>query len=224
MAVVSSRAGFVADHTRHVVLRDGTPVVLRPAVPEDKALLAAAFERLSPESRYRRFFSPMPTLSPSLLRYLTEIDYVDHFAWAALAEEAGEWVGVGVSRFIRLADRAVAEAAFTVIDPYQGRGLGTVLFDALVLEATSQGITRFEGTVLAENASMQGVLRRAGARFVAQGGGVLRFGIELPTGAEALRPSPLADAFRAVARGEAELYQDEPCPWLTDRAPSALER
>jgi len=39
-------------------LRDGSAVVARPIAPSDKGLLVEAFERLSPESRYRRFLSP----------------------------------------------------------------------------------------------------------------------------------------------------------------------
>jgi hypothetical protein len=51
---------FVTARTSTVELSDRTQVVLRPVVPEDKTLVVEAFERLSPESRYRRFFSPVP--------------------------------------------------------------------------------------------------------------------------------------------------------------------
>src|SRR5439155_13541866 len=40
-------------------LRDGTPVLIRPIRPGDKALLVDGFARLSEESRLRRFLSPM---------------------------------------------------------------------------------------------------------------------------------------------------------------------
>lgn len=205
---------FVSARTTRVHLRDGTEVVLRPVVPEDKELMAAAFERLSPESRYRRFFSPVSELKPAFLEFLTEIDYVNHFAWAALATEDGEQVGVGVGRYVRLEDPEAAEAAVTVIDPYQGRGLGSLLLDALTLEALEQGIRRLEGEVLEENEGMQAVLRRAGARFRAEGAGVLRFEIDLPERDDELPSSPLYEVLRAVARGEADLYQRETCPWV----------
>jgi RimJ/RimL family protein N-acetyltransferase len=205
---------FVTARTTHVHLRDGTEVVLRPIVPEDKELLVAAFERLSPESRYRRFFTPVTELKPAILEFLTEIDYVNHFAWAAMATENGEEVGVGVARYVRLEDPQAAEAAITVIDPYQGRGLGSLLLEALALEALEQGVRRLEGEVLEENEGMQSVLRRAGARFRAEGAGVLRFEVDLPDKAEELPSSPLSEVLRAVARGEAALYERENCPWL----------
>src|SRR3712207_5498465 len=92
---------YVAARTSEVFLKDGSRVLLRPGLPTDRALLAREFERLSPESRYRRFFTPMNTMSQSLLDYLTSMDYVNHFAWAALSADpglGGEPTGVGVDR------------------------------------------------------------------------------------------------------------------------------
>jgi RimJ/RimL family protein N-acetyltransferase len=208
---------FVAARTSEMTLRDGSRVILRPAIPADRDLLVEGFERLSPESRYRRFFGPMKQLSAPVLDYLTSIDYRDHFAWAALSAEPGpdgRPVGAGVGRYIRLPDPEAAEMAVTVVDDWQGRGLGRVLLDALVLEALENGISRLEGDVLVENRPMQGLLRHAGATFRPGGPGVLRFSIDLPAREEALRGDPLGELLRAVAKGEASLYQDEPCPWL----------
>jgi ribosomal protein S18 acetylase RimI-like enzyme len=113
--------------------------------------------------------------------------------------------------------------AVTVVDDWQGRGLGRLLLDALVLEALENGITRLEGDVLVENRPMQELLRREGATFRPGGPGVYRFSIDLPARDEALRGDPLGDLLRAVAKGEASLYQDEPCPWLAGCGPSVLE-
>ena len=213
---------YIAARSSEVTLRDGSIVILRPAVPEDRALLVEAFERLSPESRYRRFFAPVRTMSEPLLDYLTSVDYVDHFAWAALARRAGPgtdgpdaFMGVGVSRYIRLDDPTAAEVAVTVVDDWQGRGLGRVLLDALVLEALENGITRFEGDVLVENRPMQELLLRTGAVFRPEDPGILRFSIDLPARDEALRGRPFSDLLRALAKGEIALYQWEPCPWLS---------
>jgi RimJ/RimL family protein N-acetyltransferase len=162
-----------------VVLGDGTAVTLRPLVPADRDGLAAAFARLSEISRYRRFLSPMPRLSSSLLRFLTDVDQWSHFAWVAIVDEPAGPAGVGVGRFVRLADPAVAEPAITVIDDYQGRGLGGILLDALMREAIGHGITRFEGVVLTDNAASRAMLARAGARFEPDGGNVLRFTLDL---------------------------------------------
>jgi GNAT superfamily N-acetyltransferase len=151
----------------------------------------AGFDRLSPDSRYHRFLAPVPRLSPSLLAFLTDVDGVDHCAWVALAEEDGQMIGVGIARFVRLADPEAADAAITVIDAYQGRGIGARLLDVLVLEALQHGITRFEGLLLAENTVSRRMLDRAGARIERDGGALLRFTLDLPARARELgRPSP----------------------------------
>ncbi|HTE53454.1 MAG TPA: hypothetical protein VK698_21515, partial [Kofleriaceae bacterium] len=87
------------------VLEDGTVVHLRLIQPDDKALMLDAWERLSPESRYRRFFSAKTALTPDELRYLTELDHVSHLAIGASCERDGRTVALGVARFIRLVDR-----------------------------------------------------------------------------------------------------------------------
>lgn len=109
---------------------------------------------------------------------------MDHCAVVALAEEAGEEVGLGVARCVRLEERESAELAVTVIDAYQGRGLGYALLQSLAGEALRQGITRFEGDTLAENTPMRALLRRAGARSHPGGEGVVRFELDLPLRAE----------------------------------------
>src|SRR3989442_4956275 len=111
----------------------GRGIRFRPLGPGDGPLLTAGFERLSPESRYHPFLAPVPRLTPALLAFLTDVDHVNHFALAALVAEDGSEQAVGIARFVRLDDRAAAEPAVTVIDPYQGRRIGGVVLHALVL-------------------------------------------------------------------------------------------
>ena len=109
-------------------LRDGSRVDVRPARPDDRELLREGFERLSPESRYRRFLVPVTTISERWLTYLTNVDHHDHEALAALDPVTGR--GVGVARYVRSEHRRdVAEAAVVVADDWQGRGLGTLLLE-----------------------------------------------------------------------------------------------
>src|SRR5437660_3402126 len=69
-----------------VTLRDGVSIFIRPIDAGDKAALVQGFEKLSPESRYRRFFSPLSRLSERDLAYLTEVDHHDHEALIAHSE------------------------------------------------------------------------------------------------------------------------------------------
>jgi len=64
---------------RTVTLRDGVRVRLRPIAPDDRDLLAASFERLSEQSRYRRFLTAKSKLSTNELDYLVDaVDHSDH--------------------------------------------------------------------------------------------------------------------------------------------------
>jgi GNAT superfamily N-acetyltransferase len=141
------------------VLRDGSGVRIRQGHSSDKELLLRGFERLGPESRYRRFLAPMPDLSEGMVRYLTEIDHHDHEAMIALDEATGE--GIGVARYVRDAERPdVAEVAVTVIDDWQGRGLGTLLLEMISARAREEGITTFTALMLATNQEMIDLLSR----------------------------------------------------------------
>ncbi len=188
---MDDRSDFVTARTRPVRLPDGTELVLRPVVPDDKALFLTAWDRLSAQSRYLRFFSPMPRLGSALLTYLTEVDHHQHTAWLALAEEESGRAAVGACRAIRLEDPDTAEVAVTVIDAYQRRGIGRLLLATLVLEAVDQGITRFVGLVLADNPAMHAVLRRAGARLHYEDAGTMRFELDVRAVAGALRDGGL---------------------------------
>ncbi len=148
---------FTGDYSSTHRLADGTPVRLRLLRRADREKLVAAFDRLSPESRYRRFFTAMPRLPEKLLRSLLDIDGWNHVAIGAetVTTDPAEAEGVGIARFIRLKDEpAVAEAAVTVVDHMQRRGLGKLLVSALAQAARERGITRFRAEVLRTNEAM----------------------------------------------------------------------
>ena len=96
----------------------------------------AGLQALSPLSRYRRFLAPKPRLSPSELRYLTEVDGRDHVALVAVAPRTPPTAWSGVGRFVRLAEAPdTAEFAIVVADDWQGRGLGRALAERLAAAA-----------------------------------------------------------------------------------------
>lgn len=171
---------FIRRHTHVLTARDGTRFRVRPIVPADKATLTEGMERLSPQSRYRRFMTPLTQLSPDLLEKLTEIDYYDHFAFVALAmDEPGE-PGAAVARYIRVPDEPeVAEAAIAVVDEHQRKGLGSLLLRLLQAEAVGNDVRWFRAWVLTENHPMRELLAGAGARVVRDSPGLYRADVEL---------------------------------------------
>ena len=161
---------FTPTYRETVNLSDGTPVNLRLVIPADKPLLERGMDNFSPESRFYRFLSTKLKLTDADLHYLTEIDGVDHFAIGAL-DQTGE--GIGVARFVRFGDdQEVAEPAIAVLDAYQNKGLGGILFRRLMAAAQERGIKRFHGSMLSGNKSMMHLLHSVAQRicFDYQGG------------------------------------------------------
>jgi GNAT superfamily N-acetyltransferase len=160
-----------------VRLRDGTEVAVRPVTPEDREAIRASFQRMGPDSRYKRFLSPVAELSESQLDYLTDIDHHDHEALVAISDG----IGLGVARYVRLEhDGRRAEVAVAVIDDWQGRGLGSALLERLSRRAREDGIEIFTAAVLADNRAVVELLTRLGStKTSVAGSGQLDLEIEL---------------------------------------------
>jgi len=146
------------------ILRDGSWVAIRPVRPEDGPLLTDGFARLSARSRRSRFFTGKVRLSEAEVRYLTNIDHHDHEALCAVSRDGR---GVGVARYIRDRDEtASAEVAVTVVDEWQGRGLGGKLLALLSNRARAAGITRFTAVTAAGNTASKTLIVHAGGMCV----------------------------------------------------------
>jgi RimJ/RimL family protein N-acetyltransferase len=173
------------------VLRDGSRVLIRPVQSADAPLLADGFARLSATSRWMRFLTPKKELSPAELRFLTDLDRHDHEALGALDHRDGR--GVGVARYVRQADDPWgADVAVTIVDEWQGRGLGTELLARLSDRAREENIQRFTALVAAENVAVGGLLRNACARLVGRESDTLEYEISLvPAAGQARAPDAL---------------------------------
>jgi nucleotide-binding universal stress UspA family protein/GNAT superfamily N-acetyltransferase len=183
---------------RTITLRDGARVTLRPIAPGDKPLLAAAFERLSENSRYRRFFTTKSSLSAAELAYLVDVDHSDHEAIVAIDPVTGD--GLGIARYVRLADEPeVAEVAVTVADDWQRRGVGRALLARLTYRARREGVRRFSARVQGDNAGALRLLADVGDTEHRWNGGVSELLIDLPP--ERGMGAQLVRALRAAAAG-----------------------
>jgi RimJ/RimL family protein N-acetyltransferase len=149
-----------------VTLRDGRVALVAPLHPDDRERYLDGTSKMSEESLYKRFMTPVARLTESQLRYLLEVDHRDHEALLAVDEDSGE--AVGVARFIRLDRHDLAEAAIIVVDSWQGSGLGKSMLRMLAQAACEVGITSFEASVLSDNAPMLALLDSLGPREVAR--------------------------------------------------------
>ena len=182
--------------------RDGTELMLRPALPGDPQRVAHGHVMFSPETLYRRFLS-VRTPTETVLTYLFEVDYVDHFVWVVTDGEDG--AVVADARFVRdQDDPSLAEIAFTVADAYQGRGIGTVLFAALAVAARIDGVTKFHARVLSDNLPARALLDRLDAPWIREEPGVVAATIEVPDPKQlpvkTKHLKPISDVARQVIR------------------------
>lgn len=178
-----------------IKLRDGSQVMLRQLAPGDREGIRRAFDRLSPESRYRRFFVSLRELSDGLLDVLTDVDHDNHEALVGLDPQSGEIVGV--ARYVRMPEQPErAEASVAVVDDWQGRGLGRELLERLVIRAREEGVSRFVAFIQADNRRAVEVMSHLGPTTTSSRGDLVELEIELPKHGIGL---PLATALRAAA-------------------------
>ena len=142
-----------------VVLLDGGTAHLRPMRRDDGDQMLGLYSRLSDESLYLRFFSPVSPPTARDLEHLTDIDYERRFA---LVAELGDEV-VAVARYARIGGvDDEAEVAFTVEDEQQGRGLGALMLEHLAAIARERGIRRFVAMTMVNNTRMLNLFADAG--------------------------------------------------------------
>jgi RimJ/RimL family protein N-acetyltransferase len=143
----------------------GTRVLIRPIEPGDKDRLVNGLRQLSEESIRKRFLAAKPRFTKAELRYLTEVDGINHIALVAVLECHPEQL-VAVARCVRLPDRpGTAEMAIVVGDPWQRQGLGRELATRLADAALAVGVRRFAATMLGDNEAARRLMRTFSRRL-----------------------------------------------------------
>ncbi len=157
---------YPVDWVKTVVLQDGLQVNIRPIQTSDAEPLREGFKRLSPQSIYLRFLTPLPELSEKQARVFANVDYHSSMAFVATIELDGEIV-IGVARYgkVGVQDAEAAECAIVVDDQYQRKGLGLHLLDQLVRYARQQGVSYFLATVHSSNDRTLSFIKRSGFPF-----------------------------------------------------------
>jgi RimJ/RimL family protein N-acetyltransferase len=164
-------------------LGDGTPVAVRAISVADWDAVLAAFQQLSPESIYTRFFTQKKTLADDDLRRITDVDFDRVVALVVTASVGDEQTLIGGGRYAtindaRAADRA--EIAFVTNDAWRGRGVASLLLRHLVQIGRERGLSLFEAHVLPQNRPMLAVFRRSGLPMTTESdGGTVRVALSL---------------------------------------------
>ena len=141
-----------------VLLRDGRTAHIRPIQPEDAELLVEFYARVSDESKYYRFFSPMPQLSERDVKRFTHVDYATRVAF--ILTVAGEMIAVG--RYDTHRRRARPRSPSSSRTGTRAAGSASCCSSTSPRPAASAGIERFVAEVLPDNQAMIHTFRDAG--------------------------------------------------------------
>ncbi len=186
-----------------LLLRDGTRVWIRPILPSDRELHAANYARLSPDSKYHRFLSPMATLSEEMLdRLVDDVDGVNHVAYYVFADDEDPVESafpLAIGRIKRDPELpGAADVAVTVQDAWHGRGVASALLPVLVARRP-EDVHRIVTVVAADNPASLAMLVRLGpSEVIPIGDGVLEVRVDIRGTARRPVPPPATAAMAAT--------------------------
>ena len=140
---------------------------IRALKPQDRDDLMAAVDRTSSDSLYRRFFAVRRHFTETEESFYLNVDFVSHVALIAVADENGQPIIIAGGRYV-VGEPGQAEVAFTVVDKYQGRGVGAALLRHLAMIARQAGIRELVAYVLPDNRAMLKVFEKSGLKYTAK--------------------------------------------------------
>ena len=165
-------------------LNDQTCVELSLLRPEDRRRYLRGFSRISSKTNINRFHTFKTGFTENELNYLLNIDNVHHLAIGAVNCNKTD-IGIGVARYISQdKNPEQAEVAILVIDEYQGRGLGKLLYRKLIDKALENGVTTFSNIIMKDNRAMLHILEQMGAQQISENAQVYEFELHLSNSTE----------------------------------------
>lgn len=196
----------IDDIAVHSVLNDGTAVCLRKITSDDEQLLRDGIAKLSAESRYLRFFSPVPVLPDSVIERLVDVDGHDHIAWGAICTECEGQPAIGAVHAVRYRDGGGAgEFSVAVVDEFHGQGLARMMTAALLVHCLAEGLTVLDIHILSENAAAKRLVKSLEAVWTGESAGVAEYRLDVAAGLASLRgdadAAGVQDVLRALGSG-----------------------
>lgn len=145
---------------RHLALRDGRAIYVRPVRPEDEALYISFLSAETAEDLRRRFFAAVKHFNRAFIAPLTHVDYVKAMAFIALDEANGQIVGA--ARLHATTAEGSGEYAILVRSDWKSHGLGWLLMQILIDYARAKNFHYIRGQVLHDNTKMLNMCRELG--------------------------------------------------------------
>ncbi|MCR8713307.1 GNAT family N-acetyltransferase [Stenotrophomonas indicatrix] len=143
-------------------LSDGTTIYIRPIRPSDAEKEKQFIEALSPESRRNRFLAQIAHPSEALIKQLACLDPLRAVALVGTLPIDGTHALIGIARYNVGPRPDECECAVTVLDSWQGHGVGTILMLHLMEVARARDMLSMWSLDSGSNASMSALAERLG--------------------------------------------------------------
>jgi acyl-CoA hydrolase/GNAT superfamily N-acetyltransferase len=161
-----STAVYPARYERREEFEKGLKIFFRPVRPDDERGIQRLFHRLSPQSRYYRFFTAMTAFPHRKAQEMAVVDYAGDMAIVGILpmkeEHEEQKEIVAAAQYMVSGRSGFAEVAVMVSDEYHNRGIGSFLIRYLIQIARENGIKGFIADVLAQNKAMLRVFLKSG--------------------------------------------------------------
>ncbi len=149
------------DFQEHVLLKDGTGLLIRAAKKEDRQQIKEFLKRVSPESLMMRFMAAISEVPDKVIDEMCSGDFKTSGCLVAIVTENNNERVVGIGNYAGTSSKS-AEVAFLIEDAFQGKGISTILLERLAGLAAANGYIEFEAEVLPENQPMINVFNSSG--------------------------------------------------------------
>ncbi len=149
----------MASYYKEGVLKDGTRVILRPMVKEDREKLVDFFRRVE---QHDLNFLRSDVREPAVIEYwVSHIDY--QRVYPLLAEVEGRIVGDATLHMRKVGwKRHLGNVRLVVAREFQGRGLGTLLINEIIELAGEFGLEKLVAEIPFQAQAALAAFRKAG--------------------------------------------------------------
>ena len=158
---VQNSKHYLVEEERHVILKWGKEVLLRPAGAGDIMAMKEIFYRMSAEDVYTRFFQRLEGLSFVTAQRLCNVNFETEVAFMATVGTRENEEIVGSACYFLNASTNLAEVAYMIVPAWQATGLGSALQQRLMEFAKKKGVRGFLAEVLQDNKKMISLAKRA---------------------------------------------------------------
>jgi acyl-CoA hydrolase/GNAT superfamily N-acetyltransferase len=153
---------YPSEYVTRFTLLGGEKIQIRPVKTTDEPLLKELYYSLNETDRYLRFFEVRKEFTHSKTQNEVNIDYNNVFSIGAFIGNVGIEEMVGNATYYLNPKLNMAEYSFLVREDYRGKGLGSFLYQHLIIIAREKGIKGFYGNIHIQNKSTVQIIRKGG--------------------------------------------------------------